>query len=314
MATSSVLANSSKSKPGVTTGNVNINRSNSNGNLTQQNQNFQRQSQTENQNHTHGSIINGFKIAHININHLIHKKNFINELISKNNISIFAVTETWLSGDISGGEISIPHYRVFRRDKTDRRGGGVCIYIHETINFKVLVQLQDPSLEMLWLKVTIGRQDINVGCFYRPPDAKVQLWSTLDGTLESLQGQHIILTGDLNVNTLDNSDSNFSHFEQICLTLQLRNVVQAPTRITPTSSRCLDVILTNVDDLTEGIVEHVDFSDHAMVLATTKHVRVSNAVKPTGIEKTSTKLAKSTCRNTRLSIGAYYESFIIFWI
>ena len=151
MATSSVLANSSKSKPGVTTGNVNINRSNSNGNLTQQNQNFQRQSQTENQNHTHGSIINGFKIAHININHLIHKKNFINELISKNNISIFAVTETWLSGDISDGEISIPHYRVFRRDRTDRRGGGVCIYIHETINFKVLVHQQDPSLEVLWL-------------------------------------------------------------------------------------------------------------------------------------------------------------------
>ena len=82
---------------------------------------------------------------------------------------------------------------------------------------------------------------------------------------------------------------------------------------TPTSSRCLDVILTNVDYLTEGIVEHVDFSDHAMVLATTKHVRVTDAVKPTGIEKTSTKLAKSTCRNTRLSIGAYYESFIIFW-
>ena len=48
-------------------------------NLTQQNQNLQRQSQTENQNHTHGSTINGFKIAHININHLLHKKNFNTE-------------------------------------------------------------------------------------------------------------------------------------------------------------------------------------------------------------------------------------------
>ena len=156
---------------------------------------------------------------------------------------------------------------MFRRDRTDRRGGGVCIYIHETINFKILVQLQDPSLEMLWLKANLGRQDINVGCFYRPPDAKLQLWSTLDGTLEALQGQDIVLMIDLNVNTLDNSDSNFSHFKQFCLTLQLRNLVQAPTRITPTSSRCLDVILTNVDYLTEGIVEHVEFSDHAMVLA-----------------------------------------------
>ena len=131
----------------------------------------------------------------------------------------------------------------------------------------------------------VDTEDINVGCFYRPPDAKVQLWSTLDGTLEALQARDIIQIGDLNVNTLDNSDSNFSYFEQFCLTLQLRNLVQDPTRITPTSSRCIDVILTNVDYLTEGIVEHVEFSDHAMVLATTKHVHVSHAVKPTGIER-----------------------------
>ena len=41
----------------------------------------------------------------------------------------------------------------------------------------------------------------------------------------------------------------------------------------------------NVDYLTEGIIEHVEFSDHAMVLAATKHVHVSHAVKPTGIER-----------------------------
>ena len=151
---------------------------------------------------------------------------------------------------------------MFRRDRTDRRGGSVCIYIHETINFKILVQLQDHSLEMLWVKANLGRQDINVGCFDRPTDAKVQLWSTLDGTLEALQGQDIVLMSDLNV-----------------------ILFRAPTRITPTSSRCLDVILTNVNYLTEGIVEHVEFSDHAMVLATTKHVHVSHAVKPTGIER-----------------------------
>ena len=87
--------------------------------------------------------------------------------------------------------------------------------------------------------------------------------------------------------TVDNSDSNFSHCEQFCLTLQLRNLVQAPTRKRFTSSRCPDVILTNVEYLTEGIVEnvHVDFSDHAMVPAATKHVHVSHAVKPPGIEK-----------------------------
>ena len=125
---------------------------------------------------------------------------------------------------------------------------------------RTVQQRQSDDLRQCWM-------------FLCPTDAKVQFGSTLDGTVEDLQvHNNIMLIGDLNVNTLDNSDSNFSHSQQFCLNLQLRNLVQAPTRKTPTSSRCLDVILTSVYYLTAGIVEHVEFSDHAMVLATIQNV------------------------------------------
>ena len=41
------------------------------------------------------------------------------------------VTETWLGKDFSSDLLTIPHYELFRSDRVNRRGGGVCIWVHE---------------------------------------------------------------------------------------------------------------------------------------------------------------------------------------
>ena len=41
--------------------------------------------------------------------------------------------------------------------------------------------------------------------------------------------------------------------------------VQSPTRFSPTSSRCIDLILGNFPELSQAMVEHVDFTDHALI-------------------------------------------------
>ena len=64
---------------------------------------------------------------------------------------------------------------------------------------------------------------------------------------------------------LDPSDPNFPHLDKLCLSLQLRDIVQEPTRITNTSSKCLDVILTNTNFLPKATVKDIDISDHALV-------------------------------------------------
>ena len=54
----------------------------------------------------------------------------------EHNSSILAVTETWLANHIGDGEVAIENYRLFRRHRTVRAGGGVFIYIHESYEVK----------------------------------------------------------------------------------------------------------------------------------------------------------------------------------
>ena len=126
------------------------------------------------QNCTHGSTINGFKIAHININHLLHQKNFINELISKNNISIFAVNETWLSEDISDGEISnttLPCVPPWQNWSTWWR----CLYLYPRNH-----QLKNPGTtarSFAWNALVKGK----------PWSTRHQCWMFLSGVLQMLK-------------------------------------------------------------------------------------------------------------------------------
>ena len=40
-----------------------------------------------------------------------------------------AVTETWFNEDIEDDLVSIYGYNLFHKDRLNRRGGGVCIYL-----------------------------------------------------------------------------------------------------------------------------------------------------------------------------------------
>ena len=51
----------------------------------------------------------GLKIAHINIQGLIHKVDHIELLLKKNDIHVLGISESWLTEDIDNSEIHIRH-------------------------------------------------------------------------------------------------------------------------------------------------------------------------------------------------------------
>ena len=74
-----------------------------------------------------------------------------------------------------------------------------------------------------------------------------------------------MLMGDFNVDFLNPMDTNYSHLQSMCIVHGLSNRVQSPTRFSPTSSRCIDLILGNFPKLSQATVDHVDFTDHALI-------------------------------------------------
>ena len=91
--------------------------------------------------------------------------NKINELILDiihHDVSVVFISETWWS-DTSAV------FNLFRNDR-DSRGGGVCIYIRNSLKSYIIdVELLCSNLiEQIWCIVDFGSEKIICGCIYRP--------------------------------------------------------------------------------------------------------------------------------------------------
>jgi hypothetical protein len=62
-----------------------------------------------------------------NIASLMAKLNDFSMEIANSKPNIIALTETWLNSDISNNMIALNNYKLFRKDRINGRGGGVCI-------------------------------------------------------------------------------------------------------------------------------------------------------------------------------------------
>ena len=73
-------------------------------------------------------------------------------------------------------ELSLPHYILFRKDRS-RHGGGIAIYISASLNSSVPFSVPSHSLEFLSLSFTFLKRSFHIGCFYRPPTSSSDLLS-----------------------------------------------------------------------------------------------------------------------------------------
>ena len=55
-------------------------------------------------------------------------------LLADKNPDIFAVTETWLNSSINSNEFFNDEYQVFRKDRHNRKGGGILIALKNSLN------------------------------------------------------------------------------------------------------------------------------------------------------------------------------------
>jgi len=85
---------------------------------------------------------------------------------------LIAMTETWWDSSHDWNAV-IDGYRVFRKDRTTRRDGGVGLYVREKLErIELCLGVDEEQVKSLWIRIK-GRAhmgDITVGVHYRPPD------------------------------------------------------------------------------------------------------------------------------------------------
>ena len=64
---------------------------------------------------------------------------------------------------------------MFRKDRIGRRGGGVLLYIKETIPaYEVQLPEQADYNEAIWCKLVTGHKTVTIGVVYRCPNITKQ--------------------------------------------------------------------------------------------------------------------------------------------
>ena len=80
--------------------------------------------------------------------------NKLGATITNNKCDIAIITESWLSSNITNDLIKIPGFSSIRKDRCDdQRGGGLCTYIRNTLDFLELKDLSHPDIESQWFLI-----------------------------------------------------------------------------------------------------------------------------------------------------------------
>ncbi|CAB3992982.1 Hypothetical predicted protein, partial [Paramuricea clavata] len=96
---------------------------------------------------------NTLNIAHINIRNLRHKVDEVRLLLQICHLEILAITETHLDSKISNQQLEVENYKIFRRDREGKQGGGCLIYLMNNICAIRLRSLEATEIEQIWLRI-----------------------------------------------------------------------------------------------------------------------------------------------------------------
>jgi hypothetical protein len=160
---------------------------------------------------------------------------------------------------------------LIRRDRPTF-GGGIAIYIKDSILYKVKPDFYSDVMENMWIELNTVEGKLLLCNLYRPPNDN-EFWDKLHSNLEYVKStsniQNIVLLGDLNA---DFGTVNGNKLEETCLLHNLVYHVDEPTRITSTTRSCLDQILSNVPNFVSSVtvLNPVCTNDHCTVGANLK--------------------------------------------
>ena len=112
-------------------------------------------------------ICKSFSILYFNCRSLLPKIDELSALCSAENPDIVCLVETWLGCDITDNEVLVPNYSIVRLDR-NRHGGGVAMYIHNSVGYNVLL-CGPAGLELLVVALFRNRFKLCLSVFYRLP-------------------------------------------------------------------------------------------------------------------------------------------------
>lgn len=178
-----------------------------------------------------------------------------------------AVTEHWKSGDELPAYVIEGWKLVSYFCRPSGCHGGSAIYCRSNISCKQRTDLTSLSVircfECSAVEVQLGSSKYVIVCIYHPPTGNDELFFEKLYKLLiilTLEGKNYILAGDYNIDLLSQTKESRT-FVSLIEGFDARFTLNKPTRITSTSSTCIDNIITNLESGETTIIPS-HLSDH----------------------------------------------------
>ena len=110
------------------------------------------------------------KCMYLNATSLENKFDEFTVVVDTNRPNLIGVSETWFK---NVSVVNMNGYNLYRKDRCDgRRGGGVCIYVDNSINSYEISDgyFGSSRIEQVWVVLYFGKEKYLIGCLYRPSD------------------------------------------------------------------------------------------------------------------------------------------------
>ncbi|KAM9591180.1 uncharacterized protein ACIBXB_006077 isoform 1-T3 [Morphnus guianensis] len=213
--------------------------------------------------------IGQLKCIFANARSMGNKQEELEAIVQQDSYDLVAITETWWDNS-HDWSAAMDGYKLFRRDRQGRRGGGVALYVRECFDCTELHDCDD-KVERLWVRMRgkANKADIVLGVCYRPPD---QVEETDESFYKRLavvsESCARVLVGDFNFpdicwkyNTAVSKQSR--RFLECVEDNFLTQLVGEPTR----GEALLDLLFTNREGLVGDVVVggRLGLSDHEMI-------------------------------------------------
>ncbi|XP_031556235.1 uncharacterized protein LOC116292996 [Actinia tenebrosa] len=208
----------------------------------------------------------GIRLVSWNVQSLPNKLDEIKYILSDkpNEIDILGLIESHLCPAIDNNSLQLDGYAIERKDRNNKKGGGLLTYINNRLLFKRRVDLEDEKLEIIWLEIKTSTQSptILTGFIYRPTSTDVQTDKLLMENINRAvaENRETWLLGDINID-LHNQRNLEHNFYKHMLSLGFNQLISSPTRIP--SETCIDHIYTNEpSNVLSTKVPDIGLSDH----------------------------------------------------
>ena len=226
----------------------------------------------------------GVKISQLNVVSLRKHKIEVAKLLHDYQLDILGLNETRLSKDTCDNEVSIEGYDIHRHDR-DSSGGGVAVYVKDTLAYHKRDDIKDPNLEIIGIEIDPKHaKSYIVLCWYRPPteNTDINTFEALTRIIRKLdtEGKEIILTGDTNCDYKKPKDCNTRKLKALYSEFQFEQLITDFTRVatktssngeTSTTKTVIDHFSTNRPNLisSSGVIK-IGMTDHYMVFGIRK--------------------------------------------